>query len=80
MSDQHSTTKYRIHTNALDSGGVHALALTTGDGWDDQFAAQVDKALRALTWPANCQFIGVEKVVTDTTVYGFAPMTPTQPA
>lgn len=69
MSDQQSITKYRINTNALDSGGVSDRFFTAGDGWTDAFAAQVDAALRALTWPANCQYLGVEKIVTDTTVY-----------
>lgn len=69
MSDQQNVTKYYIRTNALDSGGVNDRFFTEGDGWDDAFAAKVDAALRALQWPANCQFFGVEKTEVATTIY-----------
>lgn len=68
MSDTQSRTVYRMGLQPLDTGAVqHDFTQgQQGDGWDDQFALQFDAAMRALPWPANCPYTGVQKVVTTT--------------
>jgi len=66
VSDTQSKTVYRMGLQPLDSSAVQHdfTAGAQGDGWDDDFALAFDAAMRALPWPANCPYTGVQKVTT----------------